>query len=298
MKEANGFRAALEALKDLAGRAGIARVDLEVGPEGSGLAAYFEGGKRALDAGDRRGERGPWVFLALGLREEAFGEGVATLFLKGELYLRALPLVRGGLSQGSPVVLLEAKDVRKMAKLLARLLRAFALLREDLPGAGKRKRFLEETEERLSKLASLLKEAASGKTSGRAVPFGFFSKGGEAMLWNEEEHPFPELLALLPEGGLYRGPVPGRPGVELDGLVLPGSRASEARFLPKELAVGGRRFRPGDEEGLYLFAYADATPQRVLLRFPGVDAEADALLREGKLEEAARRISLNRVAGV
>ena len=138
--------------------------------------------------------------------------------------------------------------MRKTAKLLALLLPFLALLREGLPGTRARKRLLEKAEERLSKLASLLEEAASGKTSGRAVPFGFFSKGGETAFWNEEEHPFPELLALLPEGGLYRGPVPGRPGVELEGLVLPGSRPIEARFLPKELAVNERRFRSEDEE--------------------------------------------------
>lgn len=51
------------------------------------------------------------------------------------------------------------------------------------------------------------------------------------------------------------------------------------------------------KEGTVL-AWAHFSEGEVLLRFSGADPEVEALLREGRLEEAAKRLALSGIAGV
>ena len=204
------------------------------------------------------------------------------------------PLILAG-GRKLPSLTTKRAEAGELARPLRRFEEALAALLEANWRRLPEEELLRETRERLARLRELLKALAARGSFASSGPFGGLARGSFLALWNAEAYPFPGLLALLPEGGVYRGEVPGYPGTLLEAEVV--VEEEEVRLVPRSLQVGSLSLEPPDGH-VELFQRGRLDPWGVLMAFPEMRRvrEAAFLLGEGRTEEASRLLALSRLA--
>ncbi len=275
-------------LSDLARESGLSALGARA-TESGGLALWAWSARGARAGFEEPGEEEDRPPLEL---ELSFQEGRSLVRVGG------WPLVLAG-GRKLPSLTTKRAKAGELARPLRRFEEALAALLEANWRRLPEEELLRETRERLARLRELLEAlAASGEGGGSFAssgPFGGLARGSFLALWNAEAYPFPGLLALLPEGGVYRGEVPGYPGTLLEAEVV--VEEEEVRLVPRSLQVGSLSLESPDGH-VELFQRGRLDPWGVLMAFPEMRRvrEAAFLLREGKTEEASRLLALSRLA--
>lgn len=151
-----------------------------------------------------------------------------------------------------------------------------------LPGKGPLR---EEALEALEQVRRLLSRDEEGLL--REGPFRLAKGKWGWLLWNAEDHPMSPLLERLPEGGRYRGELPGYPKTVLEAEV-DGDGKPLPVLWPLGLRVGPVLLGPEKERPLPL---PETWPEEVLEAF-GVPSHLWGLLAGGEVDRAAGELAL------
>lgn len=157
-----------------------------------------------------------------------------------------------------------------------------------LPGKGPLR---EEALEALEQVRRLLSRDEEGLL--REGPFRLAKGRWRWLVWNAEDHPMSPLLELLPEGGRYRGELPGYPKAILEAEV-DGNGKPLPVLWPLGLQVGPLLLRPEKERPLPL---PETWPEEVLEAYR-VPTYLWGLLSGGEVERAAKELTLSALEGV
>lgn len=261
--------------------------------DGDGFEAELLYGKEGLHLrwGDGLDDDEAWAVL-----EVDFSKKKASLWLclweeeVGELAL-------GGDLEPNDSTALFTGDSRVLLKPVRRLLKE-AREAASIWKARRKRALWKKAVEGLEELSALLQRVRGCcKEPYAEGPFRLLQGEGTFALWNRTAHPFPELLDLLPEGGRYRGPLPGYPGAEAEVEVSPGRHPAEARAVFLSLRVGSLLLKPRKSKGfrkeveLFRGEPWEVSPEAVLDLF-GLEEPEASLLAQGETEKAERLVAL------